>query len=835
MIVSPVEQREFWLLPHSHNDIGYSDLQTDVEKKQHKNIRDALALIRQTRGYPEGARFKWNVEILWAVESFLQTCTDEERREFLDAARAEEIGLQALYANNLTGIMRPEELIHLTDYARRLEKEQGLSIPSAMISDIPGMTWSSVSSLAQGGVRWFSSGPNYMPGMPDLGDRVGNSNRAWMDKPFHWIGPSGRDTILYWMAGRGYSWFHNWIIGKAGADTRGPIFDYLRELDEKHYPYEMIQLRYTILGDNGPVDPGLADFVKNWNERYLSPRFRIATSAEMFAEFEKRYGGMLPAYSGDMTPYWEDGAASTARELGMNRKNADRLVQAGTLSAVLGQSTYAAAFADAWRNVLLFSEHTWGAHNSIGEPDGAFAREQWEIKRRFAVDADSTSRSIIDGLTGGGAGDTFDLFNTHSWPVSDLVILPARRIGSGGRVREAGGKSLPSQRLRNGDLAFLASNVPAMGWKRYRIEPGDSRSGDPVQVNPGELSGKNFRILLDQKSGAIGSLRVEGFRYDLAAASSNSGPSGLNALYRVAGLDPAAAVRDSLVRMEIGETGPLVGSLLVESALPGCRSVRKEIRLVAGIDRVDILDRIDREPVRTKESVHIAFPFFLPASNVRLDNGWGSVRPEAQQLPGACRDFFPVNGWVDCSNYAQGVAWLTDEAPLVELGSMVDERGKNRSAGAWKRAAVPFDTIYSYVMNNYWHTNYKADQPGEAVFHYAILPHGPFDEALVVRAGLEMREPLLLARAEPGRPASGSLFGLGAGQIVATSVQASADGKALMIRLYNASTGDASPRFAWKDFRPETIYESDATERPIRPWNSSPIPAHTILTLRCEK
>lgn len=40
----PVTHRELWFLPHSHNDIGYSDLQADVEKKQMKNLRDAVRL-----------------------------------------------------------------------------------------------------------------------------------------------------------------------------------------------------------------------------------------------------------------------------------------------------------------------------------------------------------------------------------------------------------------------------------------------------------------------------------------------------------------------------------------------------------------------------------------------------------------------------------------------------------------------------------------------------------------------------------------------------------------------------------------------------------------------
>ncbi len=46
LTLDPVPYREFWLLPHSHNDIGYSDLQADVEKKQLQNLRDAMRLVQ---------------------------------------------------------------------------------------------------------------------------------------------------------------------------------------------------------------------------------------------------------------------------------------------------------------------------------------------------------------------------------------------------------------------------------------------------------------------------------------------------------------------------------------------------------------------------------------------------------------------------------------------------------------------------------------------------------------------------------------------------------------------------------------------------------------------
>ena len=69
--MTPVRAWEIHLLPHSHVDVGYSDPQAEVERKQWKNLRDAVELAAKTRDLPPEARFKWNVEGLWSVESYL--------------------------------------------------------------------------------------------------------------------------------------------------------------------------------------------------------------------------------------------------------------------------------------------------------------------------------------------------------------------------------------------------------------------------------------------------------------------------------------------------------------------------------------------------------------------------------------------------------------------------------------------------------------------------------------------------------------------------------------------------------------------------------------------
>ncbi len=205
----------------------------------------------------------------------------------------------------------------------------------------------------------------------------------------------------------------------------------------------------------------------------------ITTTSKLFAEFERRYGDKIPSFHGDFTPYWEDGAASSARETAINRTAAERLVQAETLWAMLDPARYPAEkFNAAWRNVVLYDEHTWGAYNSIDEPDAPFVKEQWKVKQAYALDADAQSRRLLAAATPGRdeaqTSSAVDVFNTSCWPRTDLVVLPKAQSTAGDGVVDSDGEPVPAQRLATGELAFLAKNVPALAGRRFSITAGSA-------------------------------------------------------------------------------------------------------------------------------------------------------------------------------------------------------------------------------------------------------------------------------------------------------------------------------------------------------------------------
>ncbi len=496
-IIKPAKIITFYLIPHAHVDIGYTDLQTNIEKKHWNNYNKAIEYSKSSVKYGQDATFRWNVEALWPVQGYLENFP-EKRKEFYDAVKKGWIGLDAAYANLLTGLSRPEELYQWVEYSNLLEKKIGIKIESAMISDVPGYTWGVVQAFADNGIKYFSVGPN-------TGDRIGNTLKVWGDKPFYWKSPGGKEKILVWVAGKGYSWFHGWRLTR---DDFTPIAKYLDQLDSENYPYDMVHLRYNIGGDNGFPDSLLPAWVKNWNDTHVTPKFKISTTDQMFKDFEAKYSKVIPTYSGDFTPYWEDGAASTAKETAMNRNSAELLTQLETMYTLFKYKNFPQKeFDEAWQYVLLFSEHTWGAWNSISDPELKSVKDQWEIKKSYAVKADSIAEKLLHNLASTAqiktTDDEFYVCNPSSWERSGIVTIPASKGLTDFTIRDQEGNLIPSQKLSNGDVVFTAKDIPALGYKGYKIVKGENENKINSPLNGYTLSNNFYKLIFSGSTFAL--------------------------------------------------------------------------------------------------------------------------------------------------------------------------------------------------------------------------------------------------------------------------------------------------------------------------------------------
>jgi alpha-mannosidase len=137
-------------------------------------------------------------------------------------------------------------------------------------------------------------------------------------------------------------------------------------------------------------------------------------------------------------------------------------------------------------------------------------------------------------------------------------------------------------------------------------------------------------------------------------------------------------------------------------------------------------------------------------------------------------------------------------------------------------------------MNNHWHTNYRIEQQGETVFHYAIRPHSAYDQTAAAHFGVESTEPLITGPAVGPAP-SGPLVEISSGPIMITSLKPSSDGKALILRLYNTGESTAHASLKWAAVSPKAMFVSDLSEVPgATVQGALTLPAYEVLTLRAE-
>jgi alpha-mannosidase len=845
--VKPVRKVLVYVLPHSHNDIGYTDLQTDVERKQLRNIRLGIDLARKTAEYPEGARFVWNMEGCWAGDLWIDRMPRSDKAEFINAVQKGWLGLNGMYANELTGLCRPEELLQLFRYATRLGEQCGVKIDSAMISDVPGFAWGTATAMSQAGIRYFSAAPNWF-------DRIGTLMEEWQDKPFWWISPSGREKVLVWVPWTGYAMSH--VFKRITPEWAS---EYQDRLDKASFRYDISYIRWSGHGDNAEPDPEISEDIKAWNAKYAWPKFLISSTSKAFAAFEGRYGKELPEFKGDLTPYWEDGAGSSALETGINRQNADRLVQADALFAMSAAGTYpVAALTEAWRNVLLFSEHTWGAWNSVSDSENKFVKDQWEIKRAFATEAARQSRDLLArsirqaaGSSADAATTAVDVYNTTSWARTELVVLAKTLSEAGDRVTGQNGQAVLSQRLSTGDLAIWAKDVPPFCAARYNISPGGAHIPDtPVKIEDTVIDNGTIRVRVDRKTGGISGLHCRGIDVNLA---DTAGGEQINEYLFLPGSNLADLQSNGPAKITVEENGPLVATLHIESEAPGCNKLVRKVRVSR--DYVELINIVDkkRAPMNPnpgkggpgedwaqrggKESVQFAFPFNVKRGQIRLDIPLAVMRPEADQLPGACKNWLPVGRWIDVANESHGLTWVTLDAPLVEIGEVSARLlGSQRNPDVWRKHIEPTQKFYSWAMNNHWGTNYRASQEGVVVFRYALRPHLAYDAAAASRFATGLSQPLLAAPAAGPAAARSPLLRVEPEDVLVTALKPSDDGKAWIVRLFGASGQDRRVKLIWSSPQPQDVWLSDLSEEPgIRSRDLVTVRGWELVTLRTDR
>jgi hypothetical protein len=766
--LAPPRRWTLYWIASSHTEVGLTERLDECLEAHRKNLDAALARLA---AHPD---FRWTAECALQLIAYAENRTPAAGEALARALRDGKIGFSALFAQPLTGILDHETFARLLWPAGLFAREHGLAYHAAQLVDVPGQTFTFPTLLAASGVRYLASGVNPERAAPLLSPAdaaraqlgSGSEGREWTTYPqlYWWEGPDG-SRVLHWRADQ-YADGPRFGFDVDPAEMGRRLSDWLLNHPvflSPGYPYD-VALLSGATGDNGLLDERVVANVEEFSRRFAYPRLVAARPEDFFREVERRWGTKLPVRRGDTGCYREDGAASTAAELGRYRA-AQLVARAADLLALWDEKTEphdagaadrieqrAAARRKMWRDLLLFGEHTWGGSADGSDPDGADTVARWQYKRRFldgaaaAADAQVAAALLRIGLStaGGGAGRV--VFNAAGWARSDVVRVPK---GAGRRLTHDG-REWPAVDLPDGSALAVARDVPALG---YLALAENERAANPPRDEGATLEAQagGFHVVLDPASGAIRSLTTG----DGVERVRPAGWSGLNQLVYVRG-GAHSALWTSRARDEL-RTGPdltlsqaeLVSArrerlpgvgarLVVERKLEGCTSVTTVVTLYDELPWMDVANRIAKPATLEKEALYVAFPFALTKPTVEVEVPLGRMTVERDQQPGSCRDWYCHAHWVWLHDTVGGILWSGPDTPLFTLNDIF--------RGLWRRKIQPDGTLFAYVLNNYWPTNFAARQAGEVSFRYRIssLPAGG-DPAEPARRGWAACDPLYVS------------------------------------------------------------------------------------------
>ena len=379
------------LVQLSHHDVGYTGLPSTVFDEHCQWLRDAIEMARETANYPEEARFGIVIEQAWSLIEFLRRATPAESSAIIELLQQGRFELTALFGNMTSELCGHETLVRALYPSFDLKHRYNIPIISAEHNDVPGFTWGMSQVLTDAGIKMFC------PGLPLYWSWGEHKIRSFWNRrevfghdgpgAFWWQAPSGR-RILFW-----------YNIGLGGAEvlsTPADLGEKLSSLIGQGYPYSA--LRWTVSGagrDNAPYSVHYCDIVKDWNERFATPKLEVSTNAAFYHDIVDELPDGLPVWSCDLPgPDYPVGSTSTAMATAVNRRNHSDVPKAEFLASAAKLSTdYEYPFGDirrAYEDVLWHDEHTWGHHF----PAGPGARASYYEKSVHAFRAEALAHDV---------------------------------------------------------------------------------------------------------------------------------------------------------------------------------------------------------------------------------------------------------------------------------------------------------------------------------------------------------------------------------------------------------------------------------------------------------
>ncbi len=833
--VKPVRKWTVYFVEHTHTDIGYTRPQNEILAAHLDYIDKALDYCDETDKYPSYAQFHWTCETAWAVREYIRTRPPSQVARLLQRIKEGRIEVTGAFLN-MSNLYDEPTLSNLMETIKEF-KAKGIPVKTGMQDDVNGASWCLVDYLTSAGVKYFTMGQNT--------DRAMEPFK--MPTAFWWESPSGKKILAY--RGEHYMFGDNLGILSGDMNTLGGnLFRYLTSLEAKGFPYDRAQVQFLgYLTDNAPPSTKACDLVREWDSRYEWPKLELSTVSTFFSYIEKKYGSKLSTYRMAWPDWWIDGFGSAEEETAHVRDvQADMIANQGLLAmaTLLGEHP-SPAIIDHVTTVneddAFYDEHTFGAAESISDPLSENSTVQWNEKRAFAWNAfrlngilQDEAVGLFEPLVPKAEKPTITVFNTMSSARSGVTkafiynqILPPEKEF---RLVDANGNDVPAQilssRSEGNYWAIYAKDVPAFGYKTYEIEVGDKPSAQYRTSNfDGKLDNKYYTVTVDTVKGAISGIYDKSLGKELVDAKApwELGQfiyETLSDREQISRHDLKNYSRTTMSDIKIGKVvdGPLWTSVDITGQVPACADnsgITCEIRLYKTEKRIELAYSMKKLPVTSPEGVYVSFPFDMKGGQISFEVEGGTVVPGKDQLPGSASDWDGVQNFATVRSGEGQIVLVSPQIPIMEFGDI--NLGKFQEVSTVKN---PY--IYSWVLNNYWTTNFPASQKGGMDWQYELTSTADSSIGYATKFGWESRVPLVARVSEGGGKktalASRSLLNFGNGDPLLIYARPAWDGHGIVLCMRETYGRDAVVNLSGlrKSGLVNSVEEVNSLQEPLR-------------------
>ena len=771
-----------YLIHHTHTDIGFTHDQDTVFDLHRQFIDQVIDLGEQTEGYPAGSAMRWTCESALMVLDWLRHRDDAQIGRFLKLEKAGMIEVTGLFATMSQCLSHEATWRHLYP-VRQLRSEYGITVRTAMASDINGQHWGLVDALRDVGIGHLNMAINENVGRAVFG--------ATRPNAFHWESASGQ-RVLVWN-GLHYNANQYFGIPDDFERTVRELPRFLQWLEARNYPYSfcLFQATHNTFNDNGPADPRLPEFVRRWNAEGRTPRMEIITLAQYFERLEKEPS--IPTYRGEWSDFWNFAATSAAFETSLNRATERRLVEAEWLSTYLPRGAgRERELKEGWQFALLYDEHTWCSNVSSSQPWSLATRSQLNQKLNYAYRARSRAQLVkieaADTLAwslSASPGRYVLAVNPLPWARKERLPVPRAWLeGYSSRVPELIGASASKRAMVTREVHDTVSRiqyldrddfgeqqvdvvsdalisapveVPPLGYRLFSAEMlGCSVPGPVGPVEALKAENRFFAVELDGVRGGLASVfdkersrewvdaahpfSFGGYVYeDCEADRRPFRPTDWSRFMGYNGWEREwPARRRGVSRVVARKIQRMDGAvrLIQECEAPGLHRLIYEVLLDDEKPFIDFRVTLHKQWVLEPEACYVAFPMNLHGGVPRFEAVGGAVEVFAEQLPGSNQDFPTIQGWADWSDDQVGLTVCTPDAPIMHFGGF--------NIGKMNEGPLPAGNAFlaSMLMSNYYDVNYPPAQHGPVTFLFRLCPHGVFDPVRASRQGREAASPV---------------------------------------------------------------------------------------------